>query len=652
MNPTLWKPSDDDVSNSGMTRFAETASRRWNVDFDNYESLHRWSVCEPEHFWLTLAQFCQVRASNLEQPVAVDRHKMPGAAWFPEAQLNFTDNLLRRTDAHLAIIFRGEGKSDVTMTYAQLGASVNRLARAFKDRGIRPGDRIAAYMPNIPETVICMLAAASCGAAWSSCSPDFGVRGVLDRFGQIEPKIVISVDGYTYGGKPFDITDKICAIADELDQVESFIIVPYLDGANRARLPANAISLDDYAGAYEDGPVEHIQLPFNHPLYILFSSGTTGVPKCIVHGAGGTLLQHLKEHRLHANVKPDDKLFFFTTCGWMMWNWLVTALASDATVVLYEGSPFHPDENAFFDYIDDYDINLFGISAKYIDAVAKAGLRPADTHRLSRLRTIMSTGSTLNPESFDYVYDSVKSDLCLSSMSGGTDLISCFVLGNPNLPVRRGEIQCAGLGMDVAVFDDDGRELPRGAKGELVCKGPFPSMPIGFWNDPDSTRYQSTYFEHFKGVWRHGDFVEITESGGMLVYGRSDAVLNPSGVRIGTAEIYRQAERVDEVVESLVIGQRWDGDTRVVLFVRLRHGITLNEELANTIRRTIRENASPRHVPAKIIQVADIPRTKSGKIVELAVRKIVHGESIDNLEALANPEALDHFRNIPQLASA
>ncbi len=652
MNPILWQPSEQAVQATEMTRFADTVSRKWGVKLRAYEDLHRWSVTAPEKFWLAVWEFCDVRGYGPNSPVVIDRHKMPGASWFPEVKLNFAENLLRRNDDQAAIIFRGEGKSDTVMSYAQLCASVNRLARAFSARGIRPGDRIAAYMPNIPETMICMIAAASCGATWSSCSPDFGVRGVLDRFGQINPKVVIAVDGYTYGGKPFDITGKISELAANLPHVESYIVLPYLDSADRSRLPRDAVALDEYTEGFSDDPVEHIRLPFNHPLFILFSSGTTGAPKCIVHGAGGTLLQHLKEHRLHVNLKEAERLFFFTTCGWMMWNWLATALASEATIVLYEGLPFHPAENAFFDYIDDYDIDHFGISAKYIDAIAKAGARPIDTHRLSRLRSIMSTGSTLSPEGFDYVYDAIKSDVRLSSISGGTDLISCFVLGNPNLPVRRGEIQCIGLGMDVAVFDDDGNEVPRGTKGELVCKKPFPSMPIGFLNDDDGVKYKNAYFKHFNGIWRHGDFVEISQAGGMMVYGRSDAVLNPSGVRIGTAEIYRQAEQIDEVVESLVIGQRWESDTRVVLFVRLRDRVALDDELIGRIRDTIRKNASPRHVPAKVVQVADIPRTKSGKIVELAVRKVVHGEAVDNLEALANPQALELFRNLPELASA
>ena len=656
MTQPLWKPDADCVQNASITEFARYASELWNVELNDFNALHRWSTDHCSEFWSTVWRFCDVRASSAGSVTVENPHKMPGAAWFPDARLNFAENLLRRNDDSPAIISRGEGKPDRVITYAELQSEVNRLARAFRSMGIKPEDRIAAYMPNIPETIICMIAAVSCGATWSSCSPDFGARGVIDRFGQIDPKVLICVDGYTYGGKKFDVAEKLTQIRHRLPTLEKTIVVPYLDDPgtqsqdNSGKIP-DAVSLDEFVDGFSTGAINHLQLPFNHPLYILFSSGTTGAPKCIVHGAGGTLLQHLKEHRLHVNLAKGEKLFFFTTCGWMMWNWLTTALACETAIALYEGSPFTPDENSLFDYIDQYDIDHFGISAKYIDAISKAGIRPRDTHRLSSLKTLMSTGSPLNPEGFDYVYDSVKTDVCLSSISGGTDLISCFVLGNPTLPVWRGEIQCKGLGMDVAVFDDNGAELPAGEKGELVCRNSFPSMPTGFWNDPDNSRYASAYFEKFPGVWHHGDYVETTKYGGMIVYGRSDAVLNPSGVRIGTAEIYRQAEQVEEVIESIVIGQRWDGDTRVVLFVRLRDDLKLDKNLIDKIKNIIRTNASPRHVPAKIIQVADIPRTRSGKITEVAVRKAVHNEAIDNIEALENPQALDLYRNIAELQS-
>ena len=651
MTQPLWRPDANSIQSASITEFANYAGELWNVELKDFNALHRWSVdCSPQ-FWSTVWRFCDVRASTAGSVIVDNSHQMPGGAWFPDAKLNFADNLLRTNDDSAAIISRAEGKHDRVITYASLQSEVNRLARAFMDMGIKPGDRIVAYMPNIPETIICMIAAVSCGATWSSCSPDFGARGVIDRFGQIDPKILICVDGYIYNGKRFDVTDKLIEIRNALPTLEKTLLIPYLETDNSrsvSKLP-KAVPLEKFVDGFSSDRIDYPQLPFNHPLYILFSSGTTGAPKCIVHGAGGTLLQHLKEHRLHVNLKKNDRLFFFTTCGWMMWNWLATALASEAAIVLYEGSPFMPTENSFFDYIDQYDIDHFGISAKYIDAISKAKICPRDTHNLSSLKTLMSTGSPLNPEGFDFVYESIKTNLCLSSISGGTDLISCFVLGNPTGAVWRGEIQCKGLGMDVAVFDDNGNELPHGVKGELVCRNSFPSMPTAFWNDPDKSKYRSAYFEKFPGVWHHGDYVESTEHGGLIVYGRSDAVLNPSGVRIGTAEIYRQAEQIEEVIESIVIGQRWDGDTRIVLFVRLRDNLKLDEHLTKKIKNIIRANASPRHVPAKIVQVADIPRTRSGKITEIAVRKIVHNESIDNIEALENPEALKLYQNIAEL---
>ena len=648
MSEPLWQPDSDSIGKANVTQFAKQAGSRYNISLNTYDQLHRWSIDHSEAFWQEVWQFCDIRASKLSDTIVQDQNKMPGSRWFTDAELNFTENLLRKNDDTIAIISRGESKRDRTISYSELNGQVNRLARAYRELGIEPGDRIVAYMPNIPETVICVLAAATCGAVWSSCSPDFGAQGVIDRFGQVNPKILISVDGYTYNGKKFDISGKLKEILENLPTLEKHILVPYLDAKTSHSLEG-AVTLEEFVANYSTAPIEYPQLPFNHPLYILFSSGTTGKPKCIVHGVGGTLIQHLKEHRFHVNLKHNDKLFFFTTCGWMMWNWLVTALASEVTIVLYEGSPFHPKPDVFFDYVEQYGIDHLGISAKFIDFISKSGVRPIETHDLSSLRTLMSTGSPLNPEGFDYVYDSVKKNLCLASISGGTDLISCFVLGNPTLPVWRGEIQCRGLGMDIAVFDDSGKEVPNGTKGELVCRNSFPSMPVGFWQDENDAKYRAAYFERFPGNWHHGDYVELTVQGGMIVYGRSDAVLNPSGVRIGTAEIYRQAEQIDEVIESLVIGQRWDGDTRVVLFVRLREGLVLNSNLQTKIRSIIRTNASPRHVPAKIIQVADIPRTRNGKITEVAVRKLVHGESIDNLEALDNPEALDLYRNIPEL---
>jgi acetoacetyl-CoA synthetase len=579
--------------------------------------------------------------------VLQDGDRMPGARWFPEARLNFAENLLRRSDDAPALVFQGEDRVQRTLSHAEIQRQVARLSHRLRDWGVAPGDRVAGYLPNLPETVIAMLAAASLGAIWSSCSPDFGPRGVVDRFGQIEPKVLFAADGYFYNGRSHDSLERVAAICDEIPSLERIVIVPYTREVRPSEL-AGAVLFDEIVASEAPGPTPFARLPFDHPLYILYSSGTTGAPKCIVHGAGGTLLQHLKEHLLHTDLKRDDRLFYFTTCGWMMWNWMVSGLASQATLLLYDGSPFYPDGNVLFDFAERKHMTVFGTSAKFIDAVAKADLEPARTHDLSTLKTILSTGSPLAPESFDFVYAKIKRDVCLSSISGGTDIISCFVAGNPIGPVWRGEIQARGLGMKVEVYDEQGRSV-RGTKGELVCAAPFPSMPIGFWNDADGRRYRAAYFGKYPGVWCHGDFAELTPHEGVIIHGRSDAVLNPGGVRIGTAEIYRQVEQVDEVLESLVIGQRWEGDVRIVLFVRLREGVSLDPALTAAIVDRIRRNATPRHVPAKIVQVADIPRTRSGKIVELAVRSVVHGEPVKNREALANPEALDRFASLPEL---
>ena len=569
---------------------------------------------------------------------------MPGAKFFPDARLNYAENLLRERDAAPAITFWGEDRVKRRLSKRQLYDLVSRIAQALADAGVKKGDRVAGYLPNVPEATAALLATASLGAVWSSCSPDFGVQGVLDRFGQIEPKILFCADGYIYGGKEFDSQEKASQVLERLPSVEECVVVDYL-GA-----PVSAgTSLFDFLDPFDPAEIRFERVEFNHPLYILYSSGTTGVPKCIVHGTGGSLLQHLKEHRLQSDVKPSDRLFYFTTLGWMMWNWLVSGLASGATLILYDGSPFVGRGKVLFDLVEAEGVTHFGTSAKFIDALGKAGLKPKETHCLDELRTILSTGSPLVPEGFDYIYANVKDDVCLSSISGGTDIVSCFVLGNPIGPVWRGEIQAKGLGMAVEVFDENGKSL-RGEKGELVCTKPFPSMPVGFWNDPDGAKYRAAYFEKFPNVWRHGDWCEETEHGGFIIYGRSDAVLNPGGVRIGTAEIYRQVESLDQIVESLVIGQDWEGDVRVVLFVKLKDGLTLDESLSSQIKKRIRDNNTPRHVPAKILQVADIPRTKSGKIVELAVRDVVHGRQVKNIEALANPEALEHFRNRSELS--
>jgi acetoacetyl-CoA synthetase len=653
MDQPLWQPSPERIAHANLTAFTRQVRSHWGAAFDDYAGLHRWSVTEPARFWESVWSFCGVIGDAGDGPALENGHRMPGARWFPEARLNYAENLLRRRDRSPAIVFWSEDRLKSAVTCAELYSEVSRLSQALREAGVKPGDRVAGYMPNAPGAVIAMLATASLGAVWSSCSPDFGVQGVLDRFGQIEPKVLFATDGYFYNGKTIDTVDRLEEISRNLPSVEKIVVVPYTQARPRISDIPRAVNVHDLMAPYRPREIRFERFPFDHPLYILYSSGTTGVPKCIVHGAGGTLLQHVKEHQLHVDLKPGERLFYFTTCGWMMWNWLASALASRATLVLYDGSPFVAGGRILFDYADAARMTVFGTSAKFIDSAAKAGLRPRLSHRLTAMKAMLSTGSPLAPEGFDYVYREVKRDLHLASISGGTDLISCFVLGNPTGPVWRGEIQGPGLGMKVEVFDDTGRPV-RSQKGELVCTAPFPSMPVGFWNDPDGAKYRAAYFEKFAGVWCHGDYIELTEHDGFVIYGRSDAVLNPGGVRIGTAEIYRQVESLDEVVESLVIGQDWPPDrptdVRVVLFVRLRDGMRLDDELVEKIRRTIRNNATPRHVPARIVQVPDIPRTRSGKIVELAVRNVVHGRPVKNLEALANPEALAHYKDRAELA--
>ena len=652
----LWTPSPERIAAASVTAFRLAAERRWGVALPDYEALHAWSVAQPEQFWTSVWEGDGVGGGVIGtrgERVLVDGHRMPGAKWFPDARLNFAQNLLRSRDARDAIVFWGEERVKNRMSHGELYRAVAHFAAALKEQGVVAGDRVAAYMPNLPETVVAMLAAASLGAIFTSASPDFGVQGVLDRFGQTEPKVLVACDGYYYGGNTVDVLGKLGEIVGQLPSVKRVVVVPYVHREHDlSHVPHARLYADFVAPFHFVDDIEFAQLPFDHPLYIMYSSGTTGVPKCIVHCAGGALLQHLKEHKLHGDVKPGDRVFYFTTCGWMMWNWLVSALAAEATLLLYDGSPFAGDNRILFDYADAEHMTHFGTSAKFLDAAAKFGLKPRETHRLDTVRAMMSTGSPLVPEGFDYVYRDIKADLQLSSISGGTDIISCFVLGSPVLPVWRGEIQCRGLGMAVDVWDDDGKPV-RGEKGELVCSKPFPVMPIGFWNDADGSKYHAAYFDRFDNVWCHGDFCEITAHGGLVIYGRSDATLNPGGVRIGTAEIYRQVEKLHEVVESLVIGQDWPpqnpSDVRVVLFVKLREGLALDDELVRRIRQTIRDNTTPRHVPAKVLQVADIPRTKSGKIVELAVRNVVHGRAVKNQEALANPEALAHFRDRAEL---
>ncbi|HJS36744.1 MAG TPA: acetoacetate--CoA ligase [Burkholderiales bacterium] len=627
----LWTPDPARAGQTGMARFMRLAGKK------DYAELHRWSVERSEDFWSLLWKFAEVRGEPGERRL-VHGERMPGAHWFPDARLNFAENLLRDPDDAPAMVFWGEDQVKRRVSRRELHELVSRLQQALRAEGVGKGDRVAGYLPNLPEAVAATLATASLGAIWSSCSPDFGVQGVLDRFGQIEPKVLFCADRYLYSGKEFDLREKNAQVLAGLPSVRKAVTLRYADG-----------SFGEFTAPFAPGEIACERVAFNDPLYILYSSGTTGVPKCIVHGTGGTLLQHLKEHQLHSDVRRGDRLFYFTTLGWMMWNWLVSGLASGATLLLYDGSPFVGRGRILFDYADAEGMTHFGTSAKYIDALAKLDLKPKDTHRLEKLRAVLSTGSPLVAESFDYVYRNIKDDVCLSSISGGTDIVSCFVLGNPVLPVWRGEIQSKGLGLAVEVFDDRGRPVI-GEKGELVCTRPFPAMPVGFWNDPDGSKYRAAYFEKYPNVWRHGDWCEVSKHGGIVIYGRSDAVLNPGGVRIGTAEIYRQVESLDEVVESLVIGQDWDGDVRVVLFVKLREGLALDDALVARIKKRIRDNTTPRHVPAKVLQVGDIPRTKSGKIVELAVRNVVHGQPVKNVEALANPEALEHFRGRRELA--
>jgi len=644
----LWRPSPARIADANLTRFMRCVNARRGTRLSDYGGLYAWSLASPELFWPELARFADVRADWGTGPVIEEAQRMPGARFFPAARLNFAANLLKYDDDQPALVFRNERSARRTLSYRELRAEVQRVAAGLTSAGVVAGDRVAGFLPNLPETTIAMLAAASIGAIWSSCSPDFGVPGVLDRFGQITPKVLFTADGYFYAGKRIDSLPAMAELLARLSSIEHVVVIPYVERQPRlgelGPAAARARLWEQLAGP---APA-FAQLPFNHPLYILYSSGTTGAPKCIVHGAGGTLLQHQKEHLLHTDLRRGDCLFYFTTCGWMMWNWLMSGLASGATLLLYDGSPFHPDPGALWRMAQEERITVFGTSAKYLSSLQKSGYLPANAVDLTALRTLLSTGSPLLPEGFDYVYRDVKADLQLASISGGTDIVSCFALGCPIRPVYRGEIQCRGLGMAVDIFDDAGHPL-RGERGELVCTAPFPSMPVGFWNDPTGEKYRAAYYQRFPGVWHHGDYAAITAHDGLVIYGRSDAVLNPGGVRIGTAEIYAAVERLPQIAEALAIGQDWQGDVRVVLFVRLQAGVELDEALEKEIRSTIRANATARHVPARIIAVPDLPRTRSGKITELAVRNVVHGLPVKNVDALANPEALEHFRDLPEL---
>ena len=647
MNPILWKPTQDQVNTSQMEAFRNQVNSRFNINLKDYFDLYEWSISNISDFWKAVWGFMALEFSDDYTQVVDDDSKMPGAQWFEGVKMNFAENLLRIRSEKPAIHFKGEGQAVRTLSYNELFDEVEKLASALRKIGIQQGDRVVGFMPNMPETIIAMLATASIGAIWSSSSPDFGIKGVLDRFTQIEPKVLFAANGYYYNGKQFDSLEKLSSILDQLPSVNHVVVTPYTDSNHDISSVKNGILWDNFIDS-NPSPLKFEQLPFQHPLYIMYSSGTTGLPKSIVHGAGGTLIQHLKELRLHCNIYPEDTIFYFTTCGWMMWNWLVSNLAIGAAIVLYDGSPLQPNSNAMWDMVDELGITHFGTSAKYIDACRQEGLSPIKTHSLESMRTIFSTGSPLVEESFDYVYNQIKKEIQLASISGGTDIISCFAGGNPTLPVYRGELQSITLGMDVAAYNPEGNPI-QNEKGELVCRKAFPSMPIHFWNDPNGEKYHQAYFDVLPGIWYHGDYIEINDHGGVQIFGRSDATLNPGGVRIGTAEIYRVVDTFDDVEDSLVVGQKWKGDERVILFIKLNKKRIFTDNLTKQIKQSIRNNCSPRHVPAIVLETKDIPYTINGKKVEIAVKKIIHGDTVANKDALANPESLDLYQNLNEL---
>ena len=647
MNPILWTPTQDQVNTSQMEAFRNQVNSRFNINLKDYFDLYDWSISNISDFWKAVWGFMALEFSGDYTQVVDDDSKMPGAQWFEGVKMNFAENLLRIRSEKPAIHFKGEGQAVRTLSYNELFDEVEKLSSALRKIGIQQGDRVAGFMPNMPETIIAMLATASIGAIWSSSSPDFGIKGVLDRFTQIEPKVLFAANGYYYNGKKFDSLEKLNSILDQLPSVDHVVVTPYTDSNHNISSVKNGILWDNFIDS-NPSPLKFEQLPFQHPLYIMYSSGTTGLPKSIVHGAGGTLIQHLKELRLHCNIYPEDTIFYFTTCGWMMWNWLVSNLAIGAAIVLYDGSPLQPNSNAMWDMVDELGITHFGTSAKYIDACRQEGLSPIKTHSLESMRTIFSTGSPLVEESFDYVYNQIKKEIQLASISGGTDIISCFAGGNPTLPVYRGELQSITLGMDVAAYNPEGNAI-QNEKGELVCRKAFPSMPIHFWNDPNGEKYHQAYFDVLPGIWYHGDYIEINDHGGVQIFGRSDATLNPGGVRIGTAEIYRVVDTFDEVEDSLVVGQKWEDDERVILFIKLNKKRIFTENLTKQIKQSIRNNCSPRHVPAIVLETKDIPYTINGKKVEIAVKKIIHGHTVANKDALANPESLDLYQNLNEL---
>ncbi len=648
MKKPLWEPSAERKKQANLTRFIQWVNRKFDKDFEDYPELYEWSITEIPDFWAAFWEFAGVQASRGYDRVVDDPGKMPGAKWFEGARLNFAENLLRYRDDRVALIFKGEVQEPRRITYAELYAQVAALALSLRLEGIQPGDRVVGFMPNMMETIIAMLAAASLGAVWSSCSPDFGIKGVLDRFGQIEPKVLFTANGYSYNGKSFDSLARVADIISQLPSIQKVVVVPYTEQrADLGPIP-NAVHYQDFLTPVDHPEINFVQVSADHPLYIMYSSGTTGLPKCMVQGVAGILVHHLKELMLHTDLKREDTIFYFTTCGWMMWNWLTSSLAVGATLVLFDGSPFYPDPGALWKLAQDEKVTVFGTSARYLAAIEKEGFKPGSRFDLTPMKAILSTGSPLPAESFHYVYRDIKPDVQLASIAGGTDLNGCFGLGNPLGPVYEGELQCRGLAMKVKAYDTEGKAVI-GEQGELVCEAPFPSMPLYFWKDPDNEKYLNAYFRVFPNIWTHGDFIEITENGGVIFYGRSDATLNPGGVRIGTADIYRQVETLEEIADSIVIGQDWDNDVRIILFIKLAPGVEFNETLAKKINKTIRENTSPRHVPAKIIPVADIPYTINMKKVELAVRNVVHGKPVTNRDALANPQALELYRDLPEL---
>jgi len=648
MAKMLWKPSEKKVKDSHMYRFMEFVNKKYSKNFTDYAALYEWSVDSIPDFWGAMWEFADIKASKPYEKVVDDPYKLPGAKWFPGARLNFAENLLKYRDDRVALIFQGEDKEVRKLTYAQLYEEVARVAKPLKDMGIQPGERVVGFMPNMPETIIAMLAAASLGATWSSCSPDFGIKGVLDRFGQIRPRVLFTANGYWFKGKGMDSLERISNILKELPSIEKVVVVPYTEQSPDLGSVPKAILYKDFKAAGPTPALDFVQLPFDHPHYIMYSSGTTGLPKCMVQSAGGVLINQIKELLLHTDLKRDETIFYFTTCGWMMWNWLTCSLAVGATLVLYDGNAFHPNPEALWKMAQDHKINVFGTSAGYIAALINAGAKPKDSYDLAPLRAVLSTGSPLSVEGFEYVYNEIKSDLQLASISGGSDINGCFAAGNPTGPVYAGELQCRCLGMKVEAFGEDGKPV-RNQQGELVCLASAPPMPIYFWEDPDGEKYHNAYFDVYPAIWRHGDFIEINDRGGVVIYGRSDATLNPGGVRIGTAEIYRQVENISEIEDSLVVGQDWKGDVRVILFVKMAPGQQLTEELKNKIRSILRTNASPRHVPAKIIAVPDVPYTLNMKKVELAVKKVIEGKAVLNKDALRNPEALDFYAGVGEL---